>query len=111
MNNPGLGSKMFKWAVRTWGFTKVVAFVDQRWFTGEFKSISGFEVDGVTPPALHWVKAKQRFHRRAYTKKILLKMPQFTGSNMTKSAMMQKLGYNRIWDCGKIRLLWVNRSS
>ena len=35
-NNPGLGSKLFKYAVRHRKYSRVVAFVDRRWFTGNF---------------------------------------------------------------------------
>jgi hypothetical protein len=105
-NHPGLGSRMFKWAVHEYGFIRVCAFVDRRWFTGSFKSISGFEIAGETPPTLYWTDFKLRYKRRFRTKAQLLEMEQFAGSNRSKASMMNELGYFRIWDCGKLRLIW-----
>lgn len=105
-NHPGLGSRMFAWALSRYGFDRVVAFVDRRWFTGSFKTISGFRVDGVTPPTFFWVNTDGRRKRRFITKADLLEIDDFYGSSLTKPEMMAQLGYHRIWDCGKVRLLW-----
>lgn len=105
-NNPGIGSKMFKWAVARYGFKHVTAFVDRRWFTGEFKRHTGFSVAGCTGPALFWTDFAGRYHRRFKTKKELCKVPQFEGRDLAKSDMMRELGLYRIWDCGKLRLEW-----
>jgi len=103
-NHPGLGSRMFRWAVREYQFNQVVAFVDRRWFTGEFKSISGFVMDGATVPAMFWTNFRQRYHRRSFNKQEL--QEQLGEMNQTKSEMMRTLGYHKIWDCGKHRLMW-----
>jgi len=102
-NNPGLGSKMFKWAVSQYGLTTVVAFVDSRWFTGLFKNIIGFTVDSIVPPSLWWTNGKVRNHRRFTTKNMLKKI---TNQNTSKRLMMKQLGFYRIWDCGKVKLIW-----
>lgn len=98
-NHPGLGSKMFKWAVREYSFTEVSAFVDRRWFTGTFKSISGFVCVGTTKPSLFWVHGQSRYHRRFVSKSDL------EGPG-TKREKLNRLGYYRIWDCGKNKMLW-----
>jgi hypothetical protein len=105
-NNPGLGSKMFKWAISHKGYNEVIAFVDRRWFTGLVKSHIGFGVVGTTPPAIWWTNGYSRFHRRFNTKHTLLqKYPEFD-SSMSKRQMLHNLGFYRIWDCGKIKLSW-----
>jgi len=104
-NHPGLGSKMFKWAITHYGYTKVSAFVDRRWFTGSFKSLSGFVRVGETPPTLFWTKQKKRYHRRFITKKRSHENGTLLPGE-TKIAMMRRLGYSRIWDCGKLKLEW-----
>ena len=105
-NNPGVGSKIFKWAVDKKGYKKIIAFVDRRWFTGLIKTHIGFSVVGVTKPSVWWTDGHYRFHRRFKTKKSLLKEYDFS-SNSTKQHMLEKLGYYRIWDCGKLKLEYV----
>lgn len=105
-NHPGLGSKMFKWAVDHYGFESVMAFVDRRWFSGSFKFVSGFEIESVTEPTLYWTDFIHRYKRRFTTKAELEKMEQFRGRKMSKAEMLKELGYYRIWDCGKAKLVW-----
>lgn len=104
-NNPGLGSKMFKYAIIQNGYTKVTAFVDRRWFTGLVKSYIGFKVVGVSPPALWWTNNENRYHRRFTTKKKLIN--QGYSEKMSKINILLSQGYTRIWDCGKIKLTWT----
>lgn len=106
-NHPGLGSKMFKWAIDRYDFDSVIAFVDRRWFTGSFKFISGFKEVYSTNPTLYWTDFKNRYKRRFITKSKLLENSDFSGKNLTKKQMMNELGYYRIWDCGKIKLRWT----
>ncbi len=103
-NHPGLGSKMFKWAVTKYDLSEVVAFVDRRWFTGSFKTISGFRLDTVIPPGFEYTDCQNRYHRRfmSRAKAVALGAPP----NATKREMMRHLGYDRIWDCGRLRYIW-----
>jgi len=102
-NNPGLGSKMFKYAINDKQYDRVIAFVDRRWFTGDVKDHIGFEKISETLPALWWTDNVHRLHRRAKTKKQLV--TRF-GKGKTKVEMMKHLGYVRIYDCGKLKLAW-----
>lgn len=103
-NHPGLASKMFKHAITLWNFPQVSAFVDRRWFTGEFKSIAGFNVIGTTRPSLFWVRHGDRYHRRFVTKK-QLNNPQYAG--LSKREILARMKFYRIWDCGKYKMMWV----
>jgi hypothetical protein len=105
-NNPGLGSKMFKYATKQLQCEKVVAFVDRRWFTGLVKDHIGFKKLYTTPPAVWWTDGKQRKHRRFITKKQLIAASSL--NNGSKRAMLANSGFFRIWDCGKIKLVWEN---
>ena len=107
-NNPGVGSKMFKHAIREKQYSRVIAFVDRRWFTGSFKFVAGFSVAHITPPAKFWTKGNNRFHRRFKTKASMLKSGEINDPSLTKEQMMAKLGYYPIYDCGKVKLEWVN---
>lgn len=105
-NNPGLGSKMFKHAVRTQNYTEIIAFVDRRWFTGLVKDHIGFKKINNTAPALWWTNGSTRHHRRFITKAQLRKDGYDTA--LSKRELLLQLGYFRIWDCGKIKLKWNN---
>lgn len=106
-NHPGLGSKMFSWAIKQYGFERVIAFVDRRWFTGSFKSIAGFKPVGITKPTVYWTDGKKRYKRRFVNKQYLSKMNEFQNSDMSKREMLRQLGFYKTWDCGKIKLEWI----
>jgi hypothetical protein len=105
-NNPGVGSKMFKYAIEQKGYPTIIAFVDRRWFTGTFKSHSGFVVEGETQPTKYWTDYINRYQRRFKTKKSMLKSGEATDPSLTKEEMLGKLGFYPIYDCGKLRLIW-----
>lgn len=104
-NNPGVGSKMFKYATTKKSYTEVIAFVDRRWFTGLVKQYIGFEVVSKTPPSVWWTNGKYRHHRRFITKKTLI--AEGFGGDISKRKILNNVGYYRIWDCGKIKLRWT----
>ena len=103
-NNPGLGSKMFKYAITQKQYTCVIAFVDRRWFTGLVKGYIGFTLISYTKPALWWTNGQTRFHRRFKTKQQLI-VDGFDPLLSKREALLQ-LGYYRIWDSGKLKLKW-----
>jgi len=103
-NNPGLGSKMFKYAIKQKNYENVIAFVDRRWFTGLVKDHIGFNLVDVTKPALWWTNDKNRFHRRFITKQHLIENGH--DNTLSKKDILNKLGYKQIWDCGKLKLIW-----
>jgi hypothetical protein len=105
-NNPGVASKMFKFAINDKGYNKITAFVDRRWFTGLVKHHIGFSIIGKTQPALWYTDGVKLHHRRFLTKKTLIEKYGFD-SNITKKAMLEELGYYQIYDCGKLKLEWV----
>lgn len=103
-NNPGIASKMFKYAIQQKQYDEVVAFVDRRWFTGLVKSYIGFEPIDKTPPALWWTDGHNRFHRRFKTKEQLIR--QGADALKSKRNILSEQKIYRIWDSGKIKLLW-----
>lgn len=41
------------------------------------------------------------------TKKQLSVMEEFKDLSLTKREMLKRLGYSRIWDCGKLKMRWT----
>ena len=105
-NNPGVGSKMFAYAIKHQKYESVVAFVDRRWFTGLVKDHIGFERVSETPPSIWWTNGRVRLHRRFVTKQQLIR-DGGTGQDSKRSILSTK-GFYRIWDSGKLKLVWNN---
>ena len=105
-NNPVVGSKMFTHAIREKQYSRVIAFVDRRWFTGSFKFGAVCSIAHITPPAKFWNKGNNRFHRRVKTKASMLKSGEINDPSLTKEQMMDKLGYYPIYDYVTVKLEW-----
>jgi len=103
-NNPGLGSKMFKYALDDKQYEQVIAFVDRRWFTGLVKDYIGFTLLYTTQPTIWWTDGKSRFHRRYITKQQLV--DRGYDANKSKKTILAEQHIYRIWDCGKIKLCY-----
>lgn len=104
-NVVGGASKLLKYFIKTNPEVEsIISFSDNRWSNGNLYYTLGFEVDGYVPPMQSYVeKYKKRYHKRIFNKNYLNKLiNQDFGTEWEK---MQKLGYDRIWDCGKIRFI------
>jgi len=99
-NNAGVASKMFKHAIKNYGYTRVTAFVDRRWFTGSFKSMAKFQLIRHTTPSLFWTDFTHRYHRRKYSK---IKPPV---GQSKQQYLYDTYKLSRIWDCGKSVMEW-----
>ena len=80
------------------GKTNIISYADRRWFTGCTYQNLGMRELQATGPGYWYTDYKQRYHRGGFTKQKLIK--QGYDSNLTEAAIMQSLGYDRIWDCG-----------
>ena len=111
---PGVAGKMLQWFIRKYKPNQIKSFADRRWTqhkTGNLYEKLGFDFDGYTKPDYRYynenVNTVERFHKFNFRKKYLSRKYGFD-MNMTESEMARQLGYDRIWDCGLIRYLWVN---
>ena len=109
----GVGGKLFKYFVRNYNPSEVKSFADRRWSSTLKENLYdklGFMVDNVLKPDYHYVVGKQRLHKFGFRKQILLKRYPNHGltENMTEHEMCQKLGFQRIYDCGLIKYIWKN---
>ena len=109
----GVGGKLFKYFVKHYNPSEVKSFADRRWTMDKNNNLYvklGFYVDNILKPDYHYVVGNQRLHKFGFRKKILLKKYADKGlsQNMTEHEMCQKLGFQRIYDCGLIKYKWVN---
>ena len=72
----------------------------------------GFELNCVLPPDYKYYNQKidkyKRFHKFNFRKEILHRKYGFP-FEMTETEMTRELGFDRIWDCGLFKYVWVNK--
>jgi hypothetical protein len=107
----GIGGKLFKHFVRNYKPTEIKSFADRRWTVDEENNIYiqlGFKFDSYTNPDYHYFKFEDgliRQHKFGFRKQILHKKYGLPLS-MTEKQMTEKLGYEKIYDCGLIKYVW-----
>ena len=108
----GVGGKLFKYFVKNYNPTEVKSFADRRWSSTLKDNLYiklGFIVDNVLKPDYHYVVGDNRLHKFGFRKQILLKKYPNSGltEDMTEHEICQKLGFQRIYDCGLIKYKWL----
>jgi len=105
-NFPGLADKMFKFFIRSHCPEQIVSYSDNRWFSGEMYEKLGFKLQSESDFGHYYVSPNflDRFHPMRFSKKEIKK--KFGIDEGTEKEMMVKLGYHRIYDCGKKKWLW-----
>jgi len=111
---PGVGSKLFRYFIRKYNPYIVFSFADRRWTLSQENNVytkMGFHVDRITKPDYRYYNEKvdryKRVHKMTMNKKSLSKKYGFPLS-MTELEMARELGYDRIWDCGLIKYVYIN---
>ena len=107
----GIASKLIKNFINNFNVTKIISFADRRWTPLNENNLYnnlGFECVEILKPDYKYYYRKShrsgRLHKFAFgKKKLLVKYPQYQNTNKTEWEIMQELGYDRIWDCGKFK--------
>lgn len=107
----GGASKLLKYFIRNKsnGITTIVSFSDNRYSTGKLYESIGFTMEKIIPPDYSYTKNyRNRHHKALFRKNNLISkfgLDEDYVKSKTEWELMQELGYDRIWDCGKKR--WV----
>ena len=108
----GVGGKMFSYFVKKYQPSKVISFADRRWTIDKDNNLYakiGFHLDKILKPDYRYynshIHGNKRIHKFALSKTNLIKKYGFD-KNLTEWEMAQKLGYDRIWDCGLFKYVW-----
>jgi hypothetical protein len=107
----GIASRMLKYFIKNYKPKKIITFADTRWTPDENNNIYNklnFNYIGAIKPDYSYynpsVSRNKRFHKFGFGKNsIKRKFPEIYDENKTEWEMMQELGYDRIWDCGKYK--------
>ncbi|MFW6172642.1 MAG: hypothetical protein ACOC5T_02755, partial [Elusimicrobiota bacterium] len=94
----GIASKMLEYFKRNFSWNKIISYSDRRWNTGNLYESIGFKFTSYTKPNYWYFKIgeSKRYHRFNFRKDKLI-------GEGTEWEIMQKNGYDRIWDCGNAK--------
>ena len=90
--------------------SKIKGFIDRRWFFKDdnFLYKLDFELETILKPDYRYVSIKNS--SESINKTELAKKSIYSKFNLplylTETQIAKKLGYSKIWDCGKYRYIW-----
>lgn len=104
---PGAVSKLFSAFIKIVNPSTIISYSDCRWNTNNIYEKLGFVKDGTTQPNYWYVIGNKRFHRFKFRKEHLIN--EGFAPNKTEQEIMKERGYNRIWDCGYDKWVWLRK--
>lgn len=110
-NVVGIFSKFISFIKNNYDIENLFTFLDLRWNFNKTDNVyhkNGFKLTKILKPEYTYYNSKisryKRFHKFGFGKNsIKRKYPKIYDENKTEWEMMQELGYDRIWDCGKYK--------
>lgn len=107
----GIGNKILKQFISKYNPSSIISFADRRWTPNPNNNLYcklGFTLVKILPPDYTYFNRKLhrgvREHKFNYGKSsIKKKFPNIYNPEKTEWLMMQEIGYDRIWDCGKFK--------
>lgn len=107
----GIASRLLKYFINIYNPTKIISFADRRWTPSPNNNLYtkiGFICVNILKPDYSYYNRKthksRRLHKFGFGKNSIKKrFPETYNPNKTEWEMMQELGYDRIWDCGKFK--------
>ena len=107
----GGASKLFSHFIKDYSPKSIVSYNDIRYFDGMVYKTLGFEFIKNTLPNYWYIEKdyKSLINRIAFQKHKLKKLLPIFDENLTEWENMKANGYDRIWDCGNGKWLWLNK--
>ena len=104
---PGLFSKLMNYMVKDLNYSGLIySFSNNLHSSGALYAASGFAPAKETPPGYYYtLDYHTRFSRHEFMKSKIKKRFDVDIEGKTEWQLMQELGYDRIWDAGKLK--WV----
>lgn len=108
-NIVGGASKLFSYFINNYEYKQIVSYSDRRYFDGEIYNTLGFKFTGFTPPNYYYIinKYKDLRHRMSFQKHKLSKILKEYDEKLPEWENMKNNGYDRIWDCGNSKFVFV----
>jgi hypothetical protein len=108
-STPGIANKMFSFFVKNYNPNMVYSYSDKRWTTGSLYLKLGFFLCKETNPNYWYVRSQKRYHRFNFCKQRLSKLLENFDSSLTEYQNMLNNNYDRIWDCGSDKFIWIKK--
>lgn len=101
---PGAAGRLLSQFIKAHTPSSIVSFSDNRYSTGNLYKRLGFLQIGTVPPMQQYVENYSiKHHKLSLNKDKLQQMYTDIDLSKTEWQILQELGYDRIWDCGKIK--------
>jgi hypothetical protein len=102
----GGASKMLKFFIEQKLCSNIISFSDNRTSNGDLYIKLGFSLERDIPPDYYYLSPdyKTKFHKSNFKKSLIAKKFSLTEDYIksnTEWELMQEMGYDRFWDCGK----------
>lgn len=98
-------SKIVNHFIKYKNVDKLISWCDLRISTGESYLAAGWKQECILLPDYKYIRGQAIVPKQRAKKKMLSKLIQ---PGETEKECMTRLGYNRFWDCGKIRFIYQN---
>jgi len=104
----GGAGKLLSYFIKNYDVKNIYSFADKRYTLDKdnnLYTILGFSLSKIQPPSYFYLtNYRKRLYKYAFSKQQLKKkFPEIYDDSKTEWQMMQELGYDRIWDCGKFK--------
>jgi hypothetical protein len=106
----GGASKLLSHFIKEYKPKSIISFSDNRFSIGNLYNVLGFKKCGVVPPMQYYVENHLiKYQKRELSIKWIKKNAPYlnfikpSGERKTEWELLQELGYDRIWDCGKVK--------
>ena len=106
----GFGKLLYAFKHKQPSWQKITTFADLRWSNGELYDKMGFVMDHIIPPDYKYVVGSKTMHKFAFRRDALAKKLDKFDPLVSEWENMKNHGYDRIWDCGKLRFILTNDS-
>jgi hypothetical protein len=96
-------TKLLKFFQRNHAPKRIVSFADLRWSNGDMYEKAGFKLEAEIPPDYAYIIGGEPKHKFAFRHAHLAnKLPMYDPAK-SEWENMYSHGFDRIWDCGKLR--------
>lgn len=114
---PGIAHKLLNYFTKNYKASSIVSFADRCWSISSENLYTklGFSLTKRIPPDYKYFNSKisrnNRLHKFGFGKSSLKKRyPEIYSDSKTEWEIMQEAGFDRIWDCGKLKYeLTINK--
>ena len=103
----GGANRLFAAFVRDHMPSEVITYSDRRWNTGKVYETMGFDFVHHSRPNYWYIDFKSVTRKHRYS----LRKNTNDNQQMTEWENRQAQGYNRIWDCGNSKWVWINKKA